>query len=276
MPTASIRDVTLYYEEHGSGGEALLWLHGSSGSHLGWAQVYPAFTSQYRCILYDHRDAGQSSASPRPYSIRDLADDAARLLDHLDVARAHVVGFSMGGAVAQELAINYPDRVLSLALIASYDAGDPRGADNLHSWALMRKTFTPEQFARATAPWVLTYREYLIPGFVDGWIRRALENPLRMSEAAYERQQEAVFGHDATDRLDRIMAPCLVVNGDDDILTPLRFAHTLTQRIPQARLEVIPEVGHGLLGVKPAAVADTLRRFFASLEQEPERVARSS
>lgn len=268
MPTAEVRDITLFYDELGQG-EPILWMHGFSGSHLGWLAQARAFGAAHRCIVYDHRDSGQSSESSRAYSIRDLADDAAALLDHLNIPRATVVGFSMGGAVAQEFAINHPDRLTGLALVATYTKGDPRGSDNLRSWARMRRSFPPEDFARATAPWVYTYREYLVPEFIENQIRRGLENPHWQSQEAYERQMEAVLAHDAEDRLDRIAAPCLVICGEDDILAPLRFSRMLAERIPLARLEVIPEVGHGLLWVKPAAVSEALDRFLMSVQQDP-------
>ncbi|MBI4496764.1 MAG: alpha/beta hydrolase [Chloroflexi bacterium] len=264
MPITSVRDVNLYYEDLGAG-EPVLWIHGFSGDHRGWAAQIPVFQDAYRCMVYDQRDSGRSATSRRDYTTADLAEDAVGLLDALDIPRATVVGFSMGGAVAQEFAINHPERVHGLVLVATYTAGDPRGSENLRAWARMRAVFTPEQYHRAISPWVLTYREYLVPGLVEGFLQRALENPYRQSQEAYERQMEAVLAHNAEDRLGRITAPCLVLVGDEDILAPLRFSRTLVSRIPRARLEVIPEVGHALLWVKPDEVNRAIGRFLAGL-----------
>src|SRR5688572_16010172 len=118
MPFAPVRDVTLFYDEAGKG-DPILFMHGFSGSHMAWATQAAAFSATHRCIVYDHRDSGQSSDSPGDYSIRDLANDAAALLDHIGIEKATVVGFSMGGAVAQEFAINHGDRLNGLVLMAT-------------------------------------------------------------------------------------------------------------------------------------------------------------
>src|SRR5262245_46184252 len=125
MPTVQVRDITIFYEEEGAG-HPIIWLHPSGGgSHIVWRSQVHAVRDRYGCIMPDHRACGQTSASPGPYTVLDLAEDALGLLDHLNVEQAHVVGFSMGGAVAQQLAIHYPDRVSALMLIGTYTSSDP-------------------------------------------------------------------------------------------------------------------------------------------------------
>jgi pimeloyl-ACP methyl ester carboxylesterase len=199
-----------------------------------------------------------------------MAGDAAGLIAALGLNACHIVGFSMGGAVTQELAINHPDAVRSITLIATYTSGDPRGSDNLRSWAKIREAFDRESYYRAVYPWLLTYREYQWPGFVDEHIRRAVEAPNQQEQDAYLRQMEATLAHNAEDRLDRITAPTLVLVGEDDILAPLRFSRTLAARIPDARLLVLPEVGHGLLWVKPHDVSRAVLGFLDSLARSGE------
>src|SRR5215211_420992 len=115
MPLASVNGLDLYYEETGSG-PPLLLIAGLSGNTLGWAMLQPTLAERFRVIAFDNRGAGRSSAPPGPYTTRRMADDAAALLDRLGVARAHVLGFSMGGMVAQELALHHPARVGRLVL----------------------------------------------------------------------------------------------------------------------------------------------------------------
>src|SRR5215211_5170886 len=106
MPLAAVNGLNLYYEETGSG-PPLMLIAGLSGNTLGWAMLLPALAERFRVIAFDNRGAGRSSAPPGPYTTREMADDAAALLDHLGIEQAHVFGFSLGGLIAQELALNY-------------------------------------------------------------------------------------------------------------------------------------------------------------------------
>ena len=127
MPEATISGVLLHYKERGNPrGSPLLLIPGLGGSHLNWELIARRLGERRRLILMDPRDAGRSGESPTAYTTADLARDAAGLLDHLGLERAAVAGFSMGGAIAQELAIARPDLADRLVLIATYDDGDIR------------------------------------------------------------------------------------------------------------------------------------------------------
>ncbi len=119
MPLAAINGLNLYYEEAGSG-PPLLLIAGLSGTTLGWAMLLPALAAHFRVIAFDNRGAGRSSAPPGPYTTRQMAGDAAALLEHLGITRAHVIGLSLGGMIAQELALAHPERVDHLVLYATY------------------------------------------------------------------------------------------------------------------------------------------------------------
>jgi len=119
MPHSQVNVIDLYCEETGNG-EPLLLISGLSGTTLGREPVRPALGTRFRVISFDNRGAGRSSAPPSPYSTRQMADDAAALLDRIGVARAHVVALSLGGMIAQELALAHPERVDRLVLLATY------------------------------------------------------------------------------------------------------------------------------------------------------------
>src|SRR5205085_7194790 len=117
MPKLGVNDVELFYQEIGPAlADPLLLIMGWGGDHTAWAFQIPAFSAEFRVIAFDNRGAGQSDAPDVPYTIGAMADDAIALLDRLRVARAHVCGASMGGMIAQEIALRRPDRVLSLGL----------------------------------------------------------------------------------------------------------------------------------------------------------------
>lgn len=261
MPKARIGEIELFYQVTGQG-DPILWISGLGGDHRSWALQVAEFSSRFRCITFDNRDVGQSASAPSSsYTIRDMAADAAGLLAHLEMPLAHVVGWSMGGAIAQELAINHPDQVRSLSLVATYHQGDPRGTDIMTTFALLRQRLSPEEYQRATGPWVYTYEEYLVPGLVDSLRQRTQENTYPQSPEAYARQSRATMNHDAADRLAVIRCPTLVVAGEGDILTPLWFAYALRDGIPGARLATIAQAGHGLVWTKAQELNRLLLEF---------------
>lgn len=246
MPKVRVGQIELFYEQDGQG-DPIVWVHGLSLDHWVWGLQTPLFARHFRCLAFDNRDAGQSDRSPDSYTIKTLADDAIGLMDALAIDRAHIVGLSMGGAIAQELAIAHPARVKRLVLVSTYTSSDRRGADVLHSFALMRTRFSREEYARATMPWVFTYHDYLTSGLVESVTTRFLEDPYFLPEEVYARQVEAALSHFSENRLGRITAPTLIVNGDEDLMTPMRFAGTLHEQIPGARLAVIHGGGHALI-----------------------------
>lgn len=246
MPKVRVGQIELFYEEDGYG-EPTIWIHGLGLDHRVWGLQTSLFAQHFRCLAFDNRDAGQSDRSPGSYTIKTLADDVIGLVDALAIDKAHIVGLSMGGAIAQELAIAHPARIHRLVLVSTYTSSDRRGADVLNSFALMRGRLSREEYARATMPWVFTHEDYSIPGLVDVAIARFLEDPHFLPADIYARQVAAALSHFTEDRLSRITAPTLIVAGDDDILTPMRFARTLHDRIPGAKLAVIRGGGHALI-----------------------------
>jgi 3-oxoadipate enol-lactonase len=246
MPKVRVGDIQMFYREDGHG-DHVVWIQGLGLDHRGWALQIPFFVQHFCCLTFDNRDAGQSDRSPGAYTIKTMADDTIRLMDALAIKQAHIVGLSMGGAIAQELAINYPARVKRLVLVATYTSGDPRGTDLLNSFVLMRARFSREEYLRAIGPWVYSYQDYLIPGLVELAIKRGVEDPYFLPAKVYARQVEAATSHFTEDRLKQIQAPTLIVAADEDLLTPMRFAKTLHEAIPGARLAVLQGTGHGLI-----------------------------
>ena len=262
MPEATIDGVRLHYQDRGAPrGAPLLFIPGLGGSHLTWEPVARRLSQRRRLLLIDPRDAGKSAESPAPYTVADLARDAAGLLDHLNAARAAVVGLSMGGAVAQELAIARPDLVERLVLIATYDDGDPRGTFLFGQIARLRRTLSREDYHRTLIPWVYTYEEMREDFDPDAVAAALSQDPFFQSPEAYERQVAAAVAHSSRERLDRIRCPTQLIFGDADLFTPLRFARSLHERIPRSRLTVLSGAGHGLAWTRAPEVAALIDGF---------------
>ena len=250
----------LFYRESGEG-DPILWIMGLGNDHRGWAYQIPAFRDRFRCVSYDNRDVGQSQQADGPYTVADMVEDAVGLLDALDIERAHVVGFSMGGGLAQELAIRHPERVRRLVLCNTYTSRDPRGESIFRGRVVLREKLTPEEYQRLTLPWAYTHGDYERPGFIEETTQAILNDPYPQSIDAFRRQVEATLTVDTEGRLGEIQAPTLLLFGDDDITTPLRFARALETGIPNAQLRLVEGAGHGLPWSQPEEFNRIVRPF---------------
>lgn len=262
MPFVSVGQLNVYFEERGAG-PPILFISGLGSDLRSWEPLLPFCSTTYRSITFDSRDNGSTSPAGGPYTISDMVEDAAGLLGALGVPRAHVVGASMGGAIAQELAIRRPDLVDHLVLLSTYTSSDPRGAAILESWLHLQRALPREAYLRAIYPWLFTVEEYGAPGLIEDVIQYALENRSQQSPEAYERQMQAALSHHSVGRLSAIRAPTLVLFGEDDILTPLRFAHSLMEEIPHVRLRTFPGAGHALVWTRTREVAEEILGFLA-------------
>ena len=247
MPIAPIRDIMTYYEEAGSG-DPLILITGLAGDLQAWALQVPTLSKYFRAITFDNRGAGRTSAPDKPYSITGMADDVAALMDTLGVQTAHLLGWDMGGYIAQEFAIKYPTRVHKLVLVATAASIDGYARAVLGSWANARRSnLSREQWQRFVAPYVFS------PGLLDDKERfeRAIlggaSNAYGQQDHAFLRQVTACLAFEASGRLGAVKAPTLVVGGKDDVLTPLRNQEKLAKLIPGATLKVLEGAHSGVV-----------------------------
>ena len=252
MPYAAVNGTRLHYERHGSG-EPLLLVTGFTISAAVFDPVLDLYGRRFECIVYDNRGSGRSEAPLRPTSMPELAADAAGLLRELGVESAHVCGLSMGGMIAQELAIRFPERVRGLVL-GGTTPGGPRAA---------RPTLRELQAlgAAAAGGWSDRERAWLGEWLFSEAFRR--EQPERARELLrhFGRHRARAHGvwshwwasvyHDTTSRLHCIAAPTLVMHGERDAMAPISNARLLASRIPDAELAIVPGAGHAYLLERP-------------------------
>lgn len=268
MPRVRVGELNLFYVEAGQG-PCLLLIPGLGGDHLAWAFQLPAFAARCRVVAFDNRGAGQSDAPDLPYTTRLMAEDALGVMDILGIARAHVLGVSMGGMIAQELALAAPDRVQSLHLGCTLARPDPFLRAVVSAWREVRVRLDRTTAIRAMAPWLFaptTYNQR--PEFVERLLETALTHPFPQSLVGFLRQVEAVLHHDTYDRLAGIRCPTLVSVGAEDTLVGPRFARELAARIPGATLEVVPEVGHVYFWERPDTFNALQLAFLDRVEAE--------
>jgi pimeloyl-ACP methyl ester carboxylesterase len=244
MPQVSCNGLSVHYIAAGQG-DPVVFLNGLAGDHLYWMGQVRAFSGGFRCVALDNRDAGQSEYAAGSYTMADLAADVACLLDRLDLPPAHLVGLSLGGMIAQEVALAHPERVRSLFLVGTLGRADAWFNGTLDAYGdIRRQVADTPAFFEALLPWLVSHR-FFEPASKVEWLRGFLRQaPYPQRIDGFFRQFEAMRSHDTLDRLGALRCPVLVAVGEDDQIAPPRYARQLAERIPNARLELLPGVGH--------------------------------
>lgn len=264
MPHTQVNGVKFCYEVEGRG-DPLMLIMGLGAPAAAWDPVFvQEMTKTHKVVTYDNRGTGLSDKPDIPYSIALFASDAVGLLDALDIPRAHVFGVSMGGMIAQEMAIHYPERVASLILGCTTPGGKnavpapPQSLKALEG----RAGQTPEEAAREG--WKLSFSE----GFIREH-RNELEANLPRILAhvtprfAYERHFQATMTLRVFKQLKEITTPTLVVTGRDDVLIPAANSEILAREIPGARLAIFDNAGHGFVTSAREPLLQVLREFLS-------------
>jgi 3-oxoadipate enol-lactonase len=249
----------------------VLLIQGLGMNKNGWTLQRIAMATKYRTIAVDNRGAGRSSIPTQPFTLEDMADDAAAVLDHYGVRDAHVVGASMGGAIAQILAVKHPTRVRSLTLACTACRNLPWRNELLRLWADTANVRGLRQWADESARWLVGPRSFRRLAPAIGWLGPfATFRPSR----GFSAQVGAILDTDDSmvAELGRITAPTLVVVGNQDILTPRADSEEIAERIPQSELVVISGAAHGLM----IEHASTFNRVVLDFIDRAERTVRSA
>lgn len=233
---ARSQDHRITYRDVGSGPPVLL-LMGLGADSAAWEPHVACWSQRFRCIVPDNRGAGGSGSPPGDWSTADLAEDAARLLDHLGVEAAAVVGISMGGAVAQQLGLRHPTRVTRLVLVASWARCDAHSREVLENLAAVRASVPGEVFTQLLQLWIAS----------PSWFATNIERfhldrqaPSPMTRAAFARQVAACVTHDTLAQLPALRVPTLVTAGRQDIFIRPELSAELAEGISGAELVGFP------------------------------------
>jgi pimeloyl-ACP methyl ester carboxylesterase len=265
MTTTVANGVQLWVEQEGEGDD-VLFISGLADEGACWVDQVAGLKDRYRLTIFDNRGVGRSSTPDGAFRITDFAADTAALMDALGLQRAHVVGSSMGGAIAQELALAHPDRIRSLVLNGTWCRGDRFLHEVFRNWMWSaQKAESIRDFLVTVNLWCFAPRVWN-DGTMDGWIDAAQSSPYAQSVDAFCRSAEALIEHDTADRIEAIAAPTLVTVGELDLALPVRFSQALVDRIPNARLEVLPAVGHQPFQEIPDDYNRLLDEFWRSVQ----------
>jgi 3-oxoadipate enol-lactonase len=242
MPYANNHGTKIYWEESGAG-EPLLLIMGLGGTHRGWRRILPQLAQKYRVIVFDNRGAGESDAPPAPFSITEMIHDAAVVLEAAEIEATNVLGISMGGMIAQEFTLNFPEKVRSLILANTFcGAREAVWAKPEVQAALQgRGARSPEEAFWAMAPYI----------YDASTPRVLIEEDLAARDGKFLRpecfiaQMQAIVSWSGTySRLHQIKAPTLVLHGASDQLIPFENARIIAGAIPNARLAELENTSH--------------------------------
>jgi 3-oxoadipate enol-lactonase len=260
MATVGVSGGELHYERAGAG-EPLLLIQGMSGTHVSWGRPFrELLEADFDCLAFDNRGIGLSSAVTESFTIAEMAGDTVELLDALGIESAHVVGISMGGMIAQELALAHPDRIRSLTLGCTYCGGPgSQLMDPADFRGLVEAMASGDRERVYRAMWKLN----LSPGFraeesrYEAFVEmaRALPVPRRIVEL----QLQAIYAHDASARLPSLNLPTLVVHGTEDRVLGVANGHQIASFLPSPRVEILEGVGHLFWWEQPRRSAELIR-----------------
>ena len=243
-------------------GEPLLLIHGLGYARWGWEPVLPGLAERFSVVLFDNRGIGESDGPPGPYTAAEMASDAIRVLDEAGIARAHVVGTSLGGMVAQELAVAHPERVERLVLACTTPGGPKAHPMPQVTLALMAEAATLEPAValrrfveNALAPATVPAHPELVDQIMAHRLATA-QDPV-----AWAAQAAAGATFDAYDRLGALIAPTLVQHGHEDVVVDPRNADLLVALLPNARLERFPGTGHLFFWEAPERFVSSVSAF---------------
>jgi 3-oxoadipate enol-lactonase len=264
MSVVRVGEIELDYERSGSG-PPLLAIMGMSGTALHWGEPFlRGLREHFEVIVYDHRGVGRSTRLEGSVTIAQMAADAAGLLSALELDSAHVLGISMGGMVAQELALEHPELIRTLTLGCTYCGGEGAGLT------------APEVMQRLTEAMMSGDRQRALR---VGW-EINVSPALAADSASYERflavaeeyavavpvvmaQAQACMAHDTNARLAAVSMPTLVIHGTADEMLPVSNGHLIASRIPGARLEILEGVGHLFFWEQPERSAELIAEHAA-------------
>ena len=275
MPTIELATgPTLNYVRRGEG-EPMLLIQGMSGNHLAWGEPFLSdLERDFDVVAYDHRGVGRSSAVTDPFTITELADDAAALIAALGWEAAHVVGISMGGMVAQELALRHPDRIRTLTLGCTYAGGEGSALTSSQVSTKLAEAMMAGDPDRAIAT---AYEVNVSPGY--GADKSAYGTFYEMATAlptpvpVIMLQMQAIAAHNTLDRLHEISAPTLVIHGTVDEMLPYSNAVLIASKIPDAELATLEGVGHMFWWEQPERSAAAIRSLVERSREAPARLA---
>ena len=261
MPNVVIKDIDLYYETHGKG-TPLMLISGLASDSQSWQPIIKDLSRHCLVITLDNRGVGRTKPQDIEISIQEIADDCIALIEYLGFATVNLLGHSMGGFVAMDLAIRYARYCNKLILAGTSASNSKRNNSLLFDWAsCLESRMDPEQWFRNIFYWLFSARFFEDEPAVSDALRLAIEYPYPQSAIAFRNQVKAIANYNCTESLSKIISKTLVISGKEDILFPTEVASVLAQAIPNAVFSVLDKAAHSIHMEQPQIFTDCVLDF---------------
>ena len=264
MPSTMINGVNLYYECHGKGSPLML-IAGLASDSQSWQPIVEDMSRHYLLILPDNRGVGRTKPQDVETSIQHIADDCIALIGHLGLSYVPLLGHSMGGFVALDCAIRYPERVSTLILAATSAVNSERNNALFHDWvSYLRLGMDLGQWFRNIFYWIFSKRLFEDKEALDAALRFALEYPYPQSVIAFEKQVKALREFNCQEKLPNIKQKTLIICGKEDLLFPPEESVKVLQAIPETSVAIIEGASHSIHMDNPRGFTDVILHFFSN------------
>lgn len=261
MPKAKLKDVSIYYEIYGAG-EPLLLIAGLGSDVSSWLSVVRQFAAHFKTIIFDNRGCGRSKALRNKCTIGCMAKDVVGLLDFLKIEKAHILGHSMGGYIAQELAAKYPKRVDKLVLESTAPVSSDRNNVLLEDFYVQLKSEgVSQEWIKRWAFWLFSPKLFSDKSFIDTFIRNASQYPYAQKAQCFKGQIEAIASFNAVNKISAIKAKTLIIEGKNDILITPEEAMLLAKNIKGSAFKLLDGVAHCIHIENPKLFTEVVLKF---------------
>ena len=262
MSIAKLNNLNIYYEVHGEG-EPLILIAGFTADSQSWQFVIKDLSKHFKVIIFDNRGVGRTEATDPPYTIEQMADDTKSLMDYLNIHAAHVLGHSMGGYIAQKLAIKYPERVYKLILCSTSPYATQRNNILFQGLLELSQNGTNKKlWWKIFLPWLYTIKSINKSNFVNSYLKFVLDYPYQQTQKGFEGQIQAITNFNVIDDLSKIQSETLILVGEEDILFPPQEVDKLYKGITRATYPVyVEQAAHSIHNERPKDFYHTVIGF---------------
>lgn len=263
MPSIQLKQHSVYHETHGNG-PALVLIAGFTCDHSFWTTLLPLLSRHFKVLIFDNPGTGHSTDFSNHYSLEDLASLTIELCDALDLKNPHVFGHSMGGRVAQLMAINHPDRIKKLVLCNTFCHINKRSLAAFDQLArLCEAGVEINTVIQSVLPWMYSEQFLEKPGILDSLMNYAKLRPATIGPKTFLRQLETLRAFNTRAQLPKITAPTLIISGADDVVAPAAGARVLEDNIKGALHINLADTGHAAPIEQPQLISDAVRKFLS-------------
>ncbi|MFA6282203.1 MAG: alpha/beta hydrolase [Candidatus Omnitrophota bacterium] len=269
MPKVKLNDISLYYEIYGKG-EPLLLIGGLGSDSSSWLGVAKELSLCFQVVIFDNRGCGRSDLGISEFTIQKMAEDTMGLLDFLKIKQAHILGHSMGGYIAQELAINYPERIGKLILESTAPVSSQRNNILFEGiYCQLEKEGHCESWFKVWAAWLFSPKLVADSSFIETFVKGSVKYPYLQKADGLKSQISAIALFDARERIANIKAKTLILEGKNDILITPEEARMLAVNIPESIFQLVDGVAHCIHIENPELFTDAVLGFLNPAQKSP-------